>query len=431
VRMSKENKDKAQEEDSYLTPMSTDPGRRLFPYPSLTKEDMDYMYAYKCRSEDHGVLNNYVLNYFYDFLVEKVLPSWIAPNVLTLLGPVPLLIMATLNLTLPPEYINPETGGLAYVLLNVFSAFAVYWFLTMDNIDGKHARHINCCSPLGDWLDHALDIVSYVCIATSFAALSDVGVNYCWDFSIVALLSYSLAIWEAQLCNKLILHPVEGCSEGMFLLGTMHLVYAIFKGSYVMFKKVAFVMPEAEFLEHFSLSGRPVTVFMLFMAFEYTICATSFFAVIDVVKTLSKREPMGRIISSILGFTVPQFLTVFSSVMFNHFYPEASQLHPAANVVQLAAPSIFSIYICNVCRVLGWRFTIVETFTRPLTLIFAALPWVLRVALPMVSPATVLLISASCSGGTLLFWFFSVTFGFKNLLGIPLLRVFKPREKQN
>jgi len=423
------NKD-IKDEDAYLTPMSTDPGRRLFPYPNLSKEDMDHMYAYKCRSEDHGVLNNYVLNHFYDFVVEKLLPSWLAPNVLTLSGPVPLVIMASLNLLLPSEYTKPETGGIVYIVLNVFSAFAVYWFLTMDNIDGKHARRIRCCSPLGDWLDHALDIVSYVSIATSFAALSNVGSQYCWDFSIVALLSYSLAIWEAQLINELIIHPVEGCSEGMFLLGTMHLVYALFKGSSAMFQKVAFVMPESQFLSYLSLSGRPITVFFLFMAFEYTICGVSFFAVADVVKRLSKREPMSRIFSSILGFIVPQFITVLSSAMFNHFYPEARELHPAANVLQLAAPSIFSIYVCNICRLMGWRFTIVETFTRPYTLIFAALPWILRLVLPMVSPATVLLISATCSAGTLLFWFFSITFGIKNLIGIPLLRVFKQREEK-
>ena len=139
---------------------------------------------------------------------------------------------------------------------------------------------------------------------------------------------------------------------------------------------------------------------------------------------------MSRIFSSILGFIVPQFVTILSSVMFNSLYPEASQLHPAANVLQLAAPSIFSIYICNICRLMGWRFTIVEFFTRPFTLIFTALPWVLRLALPMISPATVLLISASCSAGTLVFWFFSITFGIKNLLGIPLLRVFKQREEK-
>ena len=197
-----------------------------------------------------------------------------------------------------------------------------------------------------------------------------------------------------------------------------------------MFQKVVFVMPEVKFLSCLSLSGRPITVFSLFIAFEYTICGLSFFAVVDVVKRLSKREPMSRIFSSILGFVVPQFITVLSSAMFNSFYPEASEIHPGANVLQLAAPSIFAIYICNICRLMGWRFTIVETFTRPFTLIFVALPWVLRLVLPSIPPATVLLISASCSAGTLLFWFFSITIGIKNLLGIPLLRVFKQREQK-
>jgi len=426
--MASEDSKKEQDPDAHLTPMSTDPGRRLFPYPDLSKKDLDFMFAYKCRSEDHGVLNNYVLNHFYDFVVEKVLPSWIAPNVLTFLGPIPLVVMASLNLLLPEEYTDPEKGGVYYILLNVLSGLAVYWFLTMDNIDGKHARRIRCCSPLGDWLDHALDIVSYVSIATSFAALSQER-NHAWDFSIVALLSYSLAIWEAQLIKEMILHPVEGCSEGMFLLGTTHLIYAIIPGSYKMFHKVAFTLPVSDNLPS-ALSGCQVTVFMLFMAFEYIICGTAFFAIIDVIKRLSKREPMSRIVSSIFGFIVPQVLSIVSSLMFNIMYPEARELHPAANVLQLAAPSIFSIYICNICRLLGWRYTIVETFTRPFTLIFTALPWILRLALPMIDPPTVLFVSAACSTGTLVFWFFSITIGIKNLIGIPLLRTFKQHEEK-
>jgi len=35
--------------------------------------------------------------------------------------------------------------------------------LTLDGIDGKHARRTNSCSPLGQLLDHGCDVVNMGC----------------------------------------------------------------------------------------------------------------------------------------------------------------------------------------------------------------------------------------------------------------------------
>lgn len=37
----------------------------------------------------------------------------------------------------------------------------IYFFQTMDAVDGKHARNTNRASPLGQLIDHGLDIFSY------------------------------------------------------------------------------------------------------------------------------------------------------------------------------------------------------------------------------------------------------------------------------
>jgi phosphatidylglycerophosphate synthase len=39
----------------------------------------------------------------------------------------------------------------------VLNAFSMFWYQTMDAIDGKQARKINNCSPLGQILDHNFD----------------------------------------------------------------------------------------------------------------------------------------------------------------------------------------------------------------------------------------------------------------------------------
>jgi len=407
--------------------MRTESGHRLFPYPALTTEDRDYMRVYKCRGEDNGLLNNYVLNHVYDFVVEKVLPGWLAPNVLTLSGPVPALITASLCYLLPAEYTDPHRAGLSWVVLNICAALSVFWFLLMDNVDGKHARHIKWCSPLGDWLDHALDIVSYLSITSSFSVLTGL-VDSVWIFSAVCALTYTIVIWEAHLCGELIIHPVEGCSEGMFMFGVMHIMCAIFGDPTPWFQKVLFVLPQSDLLAKVGASGLPFTVILLFITLEYVISGMSLLSVIGVVLRLVKKEPVPRVLSALLGVMVPTIIIFGSSALFNAMYPEAVKIHPAASVLQLAAPAIFSIYICNLCRLMGWRFSFIETFTRPEAILFALLPWGL-ILIPGLTPEKVLLISASCSTGCLFIWFFCVTFALKNMLEIPLLHVGKKKEE--
>ena len=411
-----------------LPRMRTEAGHRLFPYPHLTQEDKDYMVVYKCRGEDHGLLNNYVLNHVYDFVVEKVLPRWLAPNVLTLAGPVPAIIFACLCHMLPHEMTDPAVGSTSWIVLNICAGLSVFWFLLMDNVDGKHARHIKWCSPLGDWLDHALDIVSYLSIISSLCILSGLGTTAAWFFSGITVLTYAIVIWEAQLCGELIIHPIEACSEGMFLIGCMHFVFTIIGDPTSVLQKVVFVMPKAEFLEPIAMSGLPITVKFIFITVEMIVCAMSLFSVVGVVARLCKQEPVLRVLSAVLGLVVPLIACFTSSVMFYFKYTEICEEHHAANVLQLVAPAIYSIYICNLCRLMGWRFTIVETFTRPMPVVFALLPWVLLLVLP---PGTVLVVSAACSAGSLVLWFFSVSIALKNMLGIPLLRVGNKQEKQN
>ena len=43
----------------------------------------------------------------------------------------------------------------------IYMIFAMYFFQTMDAVDGKHARNTGKASPLGQLVDHGLDIFSY------------------------------------------------------------------------------------------------------------------------------------------------------------------------------------------------------------------------------------------------------------------------------
>lgn len=100
--------------------------------------------------------------------------------------------------------------------------------LKMLTLVGKHARHINCCSPVGDWLDHSLDIISYLLILSNLcAAVQLVCLNAqtlfhpiqaltwkVWLILSTTALTYELVMWECYFSGTLVINEVDA-STGM------------------------------------------------------------------------------------------------------------------------------------------------------------------------------------------------------------------------
>ncbi len=75
-----------------------------------------------------------------------------SPNFITILGTLiqlsPLLILIFYDLTLGKEI---------PLWLSMYFMLAIFLNQTCDAVDGKQARKINRCSPIGELLDHGLD----------------------------------------------------------------------------------------------------------------------------------------------------------------------------------------------------------------------------------------------------------------------------------
>jgi ethanolaminephosphotransferase len=103
-----------------------------------------------------------VFDPFWNFIVSK-LPMRLAPNLLTLMGIIFPVMTCCISLYLDQTFSKPMDTW--FFLL---SAFAFFWYSTIDAIDGKQARRTDNCSPLGQILDHTLDMISH----TSFFVFS-------------------------------------------------------------------------------------------------------------------------------------------------------------------------------------------------------------------------------------------------------------------
>ena len=88
---------------------------------------------------------------FWNFIANR-LPDWLAPNLMTLMG----LIFPIIS-SVAIAYYSMDFTAVVPHWVWLLCTFGSFWFQTIDAVDGKQARRINNCSPIGQLLDHNLD----------------------------------------------------------------------------------------------------------------------------------------------------------------------------------------------------------------------------------------------------------------------------------
>ena len=114
----------------------------MFKTNYMTKEALVNLKKYKYVSGEYSVMDK-ALTPFWNWVVE-LLPMWMAPNLVTLLG---LLIMvASTFMYLPFDQTLSKSFPPSCYIISALSLFA---YQTLDAIDGKQARRTGTSSPLG------------------------------------------------------------------------------------------------------------------------------------------------------------------------------------------------------------------------------------------------------------------------------------------
>ena len=138
----------------------------------LTKQELEKIKAYRYKTNGLTPLEIYVFEHFWNFLANKCLPDWLAPNALTLIGLLfPLLSLITICVIDPT--LTQTLPGWVFLL----AWFADFWYQTIDAIDGKQARRTDNCSPLGQILDHNLDQITFTCMMVHVCSSLQLGNN--------------------------------------------------------------------------------------------------------------------------------------------------------------------------------------------------------------------------------------------------------------
>ncbi|XP_049638792.1 cholinephosphotransferase 1 [Suncus etruscus] len=127
-------------------------------------------------------------------------PLSLAPNAITLLGLLANLL-ATLVLVAHCPTATEEAPYWTYLLC----ALGLFIYQSLDAIDGKQARRINACSPLGELFDHGCDSLSTVLMAVGASLAVRLGTHpdglfFC---SFIGMFMFYCAHWQTYVSGIL------------------------------------------------------------------------------------------------------------------------------------------------------------------------------------------------------------------------------------
>lgn len=150
-------------------------------------------------------------------------PARVAPNTLTVLGSLAVVVPTGLALSFSPTLTTRLPAWL--IVLQIAGVFV---FQTLDALDGKQARRTGASSPLGSWLDHALDIVTMQLVLVGVCASVQAGTGVAtWATLAGTLLNNYLLHWESSHTRALILGNGTSITEAQVMAMLVHAVALI------------------------------------------------------------------------------------------------------------------------------------------------------------------------------------------------------------
>ncbi|KAM4689318.1 ethanolaminephosphotransferase 1-like [Discoglossus pictus] len=172
-------------------------------YQYVTKDQLSGFDKYKYSAVDTNPLSVYLMQHLWNKAV-KIVPLWIAPNLLTLSGFLIILVNYFILSFYDWNY-KASGAGQEHIPNWVWVSAALGNFLAyaLDSIDGKHARRTQSSSPLGELFDHGLDSWTASIFPLSLFSIfgygpgaAELSARTMYSVSCIVLFTFMLSHWE-------------------------------------------------------------------------------------------------------------------------------------------------------------------------------------------------------------------------------------------
>ncbi|KAI4259811.1 MAG: hypothetical protein L6R42_004394 [Xanthoria sp. 1 TBL-2021] len=182
----------------------------------VCEDALVHLKSYKYSSVDKSLISRYILKHYWNGFVE-LLPLWLAPNMVTLLGFFFILADIILLEIFIPDLVGPAPSWLYYSF-----AFGVWMYSTMDNVDGKQARRTGQSSGLGELFDHGIDSLNCTLASLCETAALGLGSSPKGVFTaLIPCLPMFFSTWETYHTHTLYLGYFNGPTEGLIIACSM------------------------------------------------------------------------------------------------------------------------------------------------------------------------------------------------------------------
>lgn len=164
---------------------------------------------------DHSVLLGLYRRALWDRLVRHI-PRGITPNALTVAAQV----FGGVSVALALVASRGPHGLYAGAALCIFAS------LTLDNVDGAHARRTGQSSSRGELLDHGLDGLTSTSVLVSTGLLLHLDALWMGALCALGALTFAATFWEQSRTGVLTL-PAVGPTEGVSALVVVELLVSV------------------------------------------------------------------------------------------------------------------------------------------------------------------------------------------------------------
>ncbi|KAH7027619.1 CDP-alcohol phosphatidyltransferase [Microdochium trichocladiopsis] len=178
----------------------------------ISDDALIHLKSYQYSAVDKSPVSYYILRPYWNAFVE-LMPMWVAPNMVTLIGFMFILGNIGLLVIFMPDLVGPGPSWLYFSF-----AFGLFMYQTMDNIDGKQARRTGTSSGLGELFDHGIDSLNCTLASLLETAAMGLGTSKLGVFTALCpCLPMFFSTWETYHTHTLYLGYFNGPTEGLLI----------------------------------------------------------------------------------------------------------------------------------------------------------------------------------------------------------------------
>ncbi|KAI1261429.1 CDP-alcohol phosphatidyltransferase [Xylariaceae sp. FL1019] len=215
----------------------------------ISDDALIHLKSYKYSAVDKSPLSKYILQPYWNAFV-KLLPLWLAPNMVTVLGFCFILANVGLLVIFMPDLVGP---GPSWLYLSF--AFGLFAYQTMDNVDGKQARRTGTSSGLGELFDHGIDSLNCTLGSLLETAAMALGTSKSGVFTALCpCLPMFFSTWETYHTHTLYLGYFNGPTEGILIACSIMALSGIY-GPQIWTERIVDLVGEKNLLGYTDLVG--------------------------------------------------------------------------------------------------------------------------------------------------------------------------------